>query len=154
MSVNNNNNNNKFFQHEKKFIFGKAYETLLVKTPPYGKHNYNLETCDEIGNIVPNTEKFLGYYQSSAHVGYGDGGTRYDYFTNKKGEIVMNYLNYEGTTRYRKVNTEIEVRLPYLTLYESVGNNINEGGKNEHINRYILNPDICKEICSFMNPNI
>jgi hypothetical protein len=146
-------NKPKFFQNEKKFVVGKAYETLKVQTPRWGTYVSNLETCDEIGTIIPNTEKFLGYYVSSQNYGYGDNGTRYDYFTNEKGETITNCLDYDGTTRYRKVNSFIDERLPYLSLIESVGEKTNMDGKNEHINKYILNQDLVKEICSFMNPN-
>jgi hypothetical protein len=62
-------------------------------------------------------------------------------------------LDYDGTTRYRKVNSFMDERLPYLSLIESVGEKTNMDGKNEHINKYILNQDLVKEICSFMNPN-
>jgi hypothetical protein len=61
-------------------------------------------------------------------------------------------LDYDGTTRYRVVNTFIDERLSYLKLVESVGEAINVEGKNEHINKYLLNELIVKEICSFMNP--
>ena len=101
-------NNTKFFQNEKKFVVGQAYETLDVKTPTWGTYECNYEICDEIGTIIPNSEKFLGYYVSSQHFGYGDGRTRCDYFTDKDGKPVSNYLKYEGTTRYRKVKSDIE----------------------------------------------
>ena len=97
---------NKFFQNEKKFEVGEVYETLDVKSPRWGTYEPNLETCDEIGAIIPNSERFLGYYVSSKYFGYGDGGTRCDYFTDKDGNPVSNYLKYEGTTRYRKVKQE------------------------------------------------
>jgi hypothetical protein len=100
-------NENKFFQNEKKFVVGEVYETLDVKSPRWGTYEPNLETCDEIGTIIPNSEKFLGYYVSSKHFGYGDGGTRCDYFTDKDGNPVSNYLKYEGTTRYRKIKIDI-----------------------------------------------
>ena len=147
-------NKPKFFQNNKKFVVGKAYETLNVQTPRWGTYDSNLETCDEIGTIIPNTEKFLGYYVSSQNYGYGDNGGRYDYFTNEKGETISHCLNYEGTTRYREVKTFMEVRLPYLNLVEAVGEKINIDGKNEHINKYLLNPDLVKEISSFMNPDL
>ena len=143
-----------FFQSEKKFVVGKAYETLRVKTPPYGTYKSTLETCDEIGTIIPNSKKFLGYYVSSQNYGYGDNGGRYDYFKNINGENVTHSLNYDGSTRYRVVNTFIDERLPYLKLVESVGKAVNVEGKNEHINKYLLNELIVKEICSFMNPDL
>jgi hypothetical protein len=79
------------------------YETLRVNSPPYGTYISNYETCDEIGKIIPNSEKFLGKYISSQTYGYGDNGGRYDYFTNEKNEIISNYLDYDGKTRYREV---------------------------------------------------
>jgi hypothetical protein len=63
-------------------------------------------------------------------------------------------LDYDGTTRYRVVNTFIDERLPYLKLVESVGKAVNVEGKNEHINKYLLNELIVKETCSFMNPKL
>ena len=72
----------KFFQNEKKFVVGKSYETLRVQKPRFGTYEYNLETCDEIGTIIPNSEKFLGTYVSSQNYGYRDSSGRYDYFTN------------------------------------------------------------------------
>ena len=94
----------KFFQHEAKFVVGKVYETLRVKSPPYnGK--LNLETCDEIGTIIPNSEKILGKYFSSLHFGYGDNRTRCDTFLNDKGEHISYYLDYDGTTRFREITT-------------------------------------------------
>jgi hypothetical protein len=143
-----------FFQSEKKFVVGKAYETLRVKSLPYGTYKCTLETCDEIGTIIPNSQKFLGNYVSSQKYGYGDNGGRYDYFKNINGENVTHSLDYDGTTRYRVVNTFIDERLPYLKLVESVGESINVEGKNEHINKYLLNELIVKEISSFMNPDL
>jgi len=145
-------NTNKFFQNEKKFIVGEYYETLMVKTPPYNP-KVNIEICDEVGNIISGSEKFLGKYVSSRHVGYGDNGTRYDYFINYEGKQVTHYLNYEGTTRYRKVSF-MDERLPYVDLAEGVGSNVNLDEKDEHINRYFLNPIMVKEICSFMGPDM
>jgi hypothetical protein len=40
----------------------------------------------------------------------------------------------------------------YLKLIESTGDKKNTNGINEHINTFILNEDVAKEICSFMNP--
>jgi len=144
----------KFFQNEKKFEVGKSYETLSVQTPRWGTYESNLETCDEIGTIKPNSEKFLGRYVSSQNYGYGDNGGRYDYFINEKGENVTNCLDYDGTTRYRMVHTHMEERLPYLSVVEGVGHGINLNGENEHINTYILNELVVKEVCSIMNPKL
>ena len=143
-----------FFQSEKKFVVGKAYETLRVKSLPYGTYKCTLETCDEIGIIIPNSQKFLGYYVSSQSYGYGDNGGRYDYFKNIKGENVTHYLDYDGTTRYREVKTFMDERLPYLKLVEGVGQGTNPERKNEHINKYLLNDLLVKEISSFMNPHL
>jgi hypothetical protein len=163
-----------FFQIEKKFVVGKSYETLRVKTPPWGTYVSNLETCDEIGTIIPNSEKFLGKYVSSQRYGYGDNGGRYDYFTNIKGETITNCLDYDGTTRYRKVKTLMDERINYIMLLEgtsdeinvmpppppSISNNVilppslNKIDVNEHINKYLFDENLVKEICSFMNPLI
>ena len=102
------NNQNKFFQNEKKFVVGKWYETLRVKSPKWGTYELNMETCDEIGTIIQGSTKFLGKYVSSQCYGYGDNGGRYDYFTNEKGETISNYLDYDGTTRYRKVSLYLD----------------------------------------------
>lgn len=144
-----NNMKSNFFQNEKKFVVGKSYETLRVITPKWGTYPYNLEICDEIGTIIPNSEKFLGKYVSSQFYGYGDNGGRYDYFTNEKGETITNCLDYDGKTRYR-VKSFIDNRIPYISLAEAVGENINQNGVNEHINRYLLNPLLVKEICSYI----
>ena len=78
---------------------------MRVKSPPYyGK--INIETCDEIGTIIPNSEKLLGKYISSVKIGYGDNGTRCDTFLNDKEEQITHYLDYDGTTRFREVMTE------------------------------------------------
>ena len=84
----------------------------------------------------------------------GNNGGRYDYFRNEKGENVTHSLDYDGTTRYRVVNTFIDERLQYLKLVESVGEAINVEVKNEHINKYLLNDLIVKEVCCFMNPQL
>jgi hypothetical protein len=144
----------KFFQDEKKFVVGKVYETLRVKSPPWGTYSVDLEKCDEIGTIIPNTEKFLGKYVSSLNYGYGDNGGRYDYFTNAEGKEIGHCLDYNGTTRYREVKTFMNERLPYLSLIEGIGNGVNPENKNEHINKYVFNQELTKEICSFMNPDI
>jgi hypothetical protein len=141
----------KFFQNEKKFKVGEFYETIMVKSPPYNS-TVNIENCDEIGTIIPGIPLYLGKYVTSKYYGYGDNGTRCDYFINNKGEMISHYLCYEGTTRYRKISF-IENRLPYLFLIEGLGDNVNQGGINEHINKFILNEVIIKEICSFMDPN-
>lgn len=106
----------KFFQSEKKFVVGKTYETLSVKSPPYNKNNYvyDLETCDEKGTIIPNTELLLGEYVESYTYGYGDNGGRCDYFINKEGIKISNYLDYNGTTRYREVQNNIKERINSL----------------------------------------
>jgi hypothetical protein len=114
-------NKQKFFQDEKKFVVGKAYETLRVKSPQWGTYSVDLEKCDEIGTIIPNTEQFLGKYVSSQNYGYGDNGGRYDYFTNEKGETISHCLNYDGTTRYREVNSFMDERHPYLSLLKKLG---------------------------------
>ena len=144
----------KFFQNEKKFVVGQAYETLRVKSPQWGTYSVDLEKCDEIGTIIPNTEQFLGHYIRSQKYGYGDNGGRYDYFTNAEGKEIAHCLNYDGTTRYRKVQSFMDERLPYLSLVEGVGDNVNPQNTNEHINKYLLNQELIKEICSFMNPLI
>jgi hypothetical protein len=95
----------RFFQHETKFVIGKIYETLRVKSPPYNGI-INIETCDEIGTIIPNSEKLLGQYVLSVKIGYGDNGTRCDTFLNDKGEQINHYLDYDGTTRFREVVAE------------------------------------------------
>jgi len=66
--------------------------------------------------------------------------------------MISHYLCYEGTTRYCKISF-IENRLPYLFLVEGVDNNLNPDGKNEHINKFILNEIIIKEISCFIDPN-
>jgi hypothetical protein len=146
----------KFFQNEKKFVVGKTYETIRVQTPPWKPHNgsylHNLETCDEIGTIIPNSELFLGKYVSSQCYGYGDNGGRYDNFINNKGQEISHYLDYDGTTRYREVKSDMDERINYLKLIESTGGIKNVDGTNEHINKFILNKEVLKEICSFMNP--
>jgi len=96
--------NEKFFQNEKKFIVGMYYETLKVNTHQYKTYNVTLETCDEFGIIIPNSEKFLGKYVSSQYFGYGDSGTRCDKFLNDQGVEINHYLDYDGTTRFRQVN--------------------------------------------------
>jgi len=141
---------NKFFQNEKKFVVGKWYETLRVISPPYG--TYESEPSDEIGKIIPKSEQFLGKYVKSVNYGYGDNGGRYDYFQNINGESVTYMLAYDGKTRYREISDYIDNRLPYLDLVEGVGNNTNLDNKNEHINRYYLNPLVIKEVCSFISP--
>lgn len=146
----NNQKQEKFFQNEKKFVVGDTYETLKVRSKYRGF--YDIETCDECGEIIPNTELFLGKYVSSYNYGYGDNGGRCDKFINNLGEQITHYLDYDGTTRYRRVKSHMEERINYLKLVESTGETKNEGGENEHINKYILNEGLIKEICSFMNP--
>ena len=138
----------KFFQNEKKFVVGKTYETIRVQTPPWNPHN--IEPCDEIGKIIPNSQLFLGTYVSSEHYGYGDNGGRYDTFINKNGEKIYHYLDYDGTTRYREVKSDMDERINYLKVIESTGGKKND--TNEHINKFLLNKEVIKEICSFMNP--
>ena len=74
----------------------------------------------------------MGEYVSSQNVGYGDNGTRYDYFKNNEGKEIVHYLNYEGTTRYREVKTFIDV---HVSLLEGIGDGVNPENKNEHINK-------------------
>ncbi len=147
----------KFFQNEKKFVVGKTYETIRVKSPPWRPHTEcsylrNLETCDEIGTIIPKSELFLGKYVKSQNYGYGDNGGRCDTFINKKGQEISHYLDYDGTTRYREVKSDMDERIHYLKLIESTSDKKNTNGINEHINAFILNKEVSKEICSFMNP--
>ena len=162
-------NKPKFFQNEKKFIVGNSYETLRVETPRWGTYVSNLETCDEIGTIIPNSEKFLGTYVSSQNYGYGDNGGRYDYFTNEKGETITNCLDYDGKTRYRQVQTCMDERIDFLMLFKGTEseivtldatqepntvqfNDMPPPPPDEDINKYLFDENLVKEICSFMNP--
>jgi hypothetical protein len=140
----------KFFQNEKKFVLGKSYETIKVIAKYRGYTD--LETCDEYGDIVPNSELFLGKYVSSYNYGYGDNGGRRDEFINNEGKQVYHYLDYDGTTRYREVKSHMDERINFLKLVESTSNIVNNNRKNEHINTFLLNPLLVKEISSFMNP--
>jgi len=94
----------------------------------------------------------LGKYVKSAHYGWGDNRGRVDTFINDQGQEVSHYLDYDGTTRYQRIKSRMEERLPFLKLVESTGGKKNEGGKNEHINTYLLNEIIVREVCTFMNP--
>jgi len=143
----------KFFQNEKKFVVGKLYETIRVKSPPYSSNYvFDIETCDERGTIIPNSELFLGKYVNSQRYGYGDNSGRCDQFINNEGQQVSHYLDYDGTTRYREVRTHMDERVAFLKVVESTGEIKNENNEKEHINKFILNDVIVKEVCSFMNP--
>ena len=146
----NNQEQEKFFQNEKKFVVGDTYETLKVRANYRGF--YEIETCDQYGEIIPNTELFLGKYVSSYSYGHGDNGGRCDSFINNEGIQISHYLDYDGTTRYRRVKTHMDERVNYVKVIESTGETKNANLENEHINKYILNPELSKEICSFMNP--
>jgi hypothetical protein len=155
-------NKQKFFQDEKKFVVGKSYETLRVEMPRWGTYVSNIETCDEVGTIIPNSEKFLGKYVGSQNYGYGDNRGRYDYFTNEKGETIENSLDYDGKTRYRQLQTYTDERINYLMLYEGIENETNKINTidayqepiptqrsdmpppppYEHINRYLLDLNV------------
>jgi hypothetical protein len=153
MSNNTNTNTLRFFQNEKKFVIGDTYETLRVRSPPYDpKVKIPIDICDEVGVIIPKSEIYLGKYVDSARYGWGDNSGRIDYFINDQGEKVAHYLEYDGTTRYRRVKSHMEERLPFLKLVESTGVKKNEDNKNEHINKYVLNELITMEVCTFMNP--
>jgi hypothetical protein len=153
---------NKFFQYENKFIVGKEYETIRVNS--YNVPYTSIKNSDEVGTIIPNTSIFLGKYIASWNYGYGDNSGRVDYFINNKGEKVSNYLDYDGKTRYREVKTLMDERIAFLNMIESIEDIViediviedivNQEMSKEHINRYILNPVISKEICSFMNNTI
>jgi hypothetical protein len=143
----------KFFQIETKFVVGNYYEFLRVKMPKWGTYASNLETCDEIGTIIPNSTILLGKYVSSLSFGYGDNRSRCDTFINYDNKLITNYLLYDGTTRYREVESYFDTRINYLSLIEGVGDGLNKNGKNEHINKYLLDQELSKEICSFMGPN-
>jgi len=144
----------KFFQNETKFEVGKTYETLRVKNPAIITVKVNLETCDEVGVIIPNSERLLGKYVSSQHFGYGDNRSRCDNFLNDEGLTFSYYLDYDGTTRFRQVKTFMDERIEFIKLADGVNIGKNKGQINEHINTYLLNPLLIKEICSFMNPAI
>lgn len=141
----------KFFQNEKKFIVGNNYSTLKVNSPRY-TGLVPIEKCDEVGTIIPNTELVLGKYVKSEYYGYGDGGGRCDTFINNDGLTITHYLDYYGTTRYRDITSFMNARVNYLSLVEGLRENKNIDNKNEHTNRYLLNNEIKKEVCSFMPP--
>jgi len=145
-----------FFQNEKKFVVGQTYETLRVNRPPYNKDTfiYNLETCDEVGTIISGSELFLGKYVRSWNYGSGDNIGRCDTFMNDKGVEVSCYLDYDGKTRYRQTKTFMDERIPFINLVESIEGKTNKDHVNEHVNKFLFNPVITKEICSFMNPII
>jgi len=151
ISNDNNKLNSNFFQNEKKFVVDNTYEALRERTPPYNP-KISIDICDEVGSIIPKSELYLGKYVSSCHYGYGDNGGRVDYFINDQGQEVSHYLDYDGTTRYRRVKSHMDERIPYLQVVESTGGKKNKDGKNEHINKFLLNDEIVKEVCSFMNP--
>jgi len=148
-----------FFQNETKFIVGETYETIRVKSPPYNSQTwvFNPETCDEIGTIIPNSELLLGKYISSQRYGFGDNSGRCDNFINENGDTISNYLDYDGTTRYRLVKTHMEERINYIKLVNGIeenGNDIKLDREKEHIHKFMFNEGIVKEVCSFMNPLI
>ena len=150
-----NNNNAKFFQNEKKFVVGNIYETIRVKDNNYHSSKqpgYSIETCDEFGDVIEGSELYLGKYVKSWRYGYGDGGGRCDTFTNNNGVDVSHYLDYDGTTRYREIKTLMDERVNYLMVAESTGHTIHPSGKEAHIIKFVLNEEIIKEVCSFMNP--
>ena len=140
----------KFFQNESKFVVGKSYETIKVRAPYRGYTD--IATCDEYGDIIPGSTLFLGKYVSSLHYGFGDNGGRCDKFINNDGLEITHYLDYDGTTRYREVTTHMDERINFLKVVETADGKVNEDGINEHVNRFLLNPVIAKEVCSFMNP--
>ena len=142
--------NQKFFQNESKFVVGKSYETIKVRAPYRGYTD--IATCDEYGDIIPNSSLFLGKFVSSWHYGYGDNSGRRDTFINNSGQEITHYLDYDGTTRYREVRTHMDERVNFLTLVEGTDGKVNECRVNEHVNKFLLNPVIAKEVCSFMNP--
>ena len=141
-----------FFQNESKFIVGNTYETLRVNHVPYNR--FNTQLSDEVGTVIPNTSIFLGKYVSSYSYGHGDNGGRCDTFISTNGKQVSNYLDYDGTTRYREIKTYMDERISFLQLYESIVTEcpINIYANNENINKFLFNEDVAKEICSFMNP--
>jgi hypothetical protein len=173
-------NKPKFFQNEKKFVVGESYETLRVKMPPWGTYVSNIETCDEIGTIIPNSEKFLGKYVSSQNYGCRDSSGRYDYFTNENNETITNCLDYHGTTRYRVVSNidkkidsvmflegiEDEINNqppPPPSIFNNANNNdalpappssANNSYDAEHITKCLLELNFFKEICTYTNPSI
>ena len=141
-----------FFQNERKFIVGKTYETIRIEICPYTNYANTMHILDELGVQIPDSEIFLGKYVSSYNYGYGHNSGRCDIFINNKGKQISNYLDYDGRTRYRQVKDYIDERVNYLMMIESIGYKENINGTNEYINKYILNEDIAKEICSFMSP--
>jgi hypothetical protein len=143
-------NPNKFFQNESKFIVGNTYETLRVNQGPYNR--FNTQPCDEVGTVIPNTCILLGKYESSYSYGHGDNRGRRDTFMASNGQQVSNYLDYDGKTRYREIKSYMDERIDFLKLIESTGEKRNVNNKNEHINTFLFNEVISKEICSFMNP--
>jgi hypothetical protein len=48
----------------------------------------------------------------------------------------------------------MDERISFLQLYESIVTECptNIYAKNEHVNKFLFNEDVSKEICSFMNP--
>ena len=139
-----------FFQNENKFIVGKTYETIRIERCQYTNYANNMHILDELGLQIPNSELFLGKYVSSYNYGYGRNSGRCDIFINNKGEQISNHLDYDGRTRYRQVKDYMDERINYLMMIESISDKKNINGTNEHINKFILNEDITKEICSFI----
>ena len=135
-------NSNIFFQNESKFKYRHTYSTIRVKIPPYNP-NISLTKCDEVGTIIPNTERLLGRYICSQYCGYGDGGTRYDYFLDYKNNLITNILDYDGTTRYIQL-FDLESRINYIKLSEGINTSLS------HIIKFLFDDFIIKEICTYL----
>ena len=135
-------NSNNFFQNEIKFKYIHTYLTIKVNTPPYNL-NIPLTKCDEVGSIIPNTERLLGRYIRSEYCGFGDGGTRYDYFLDYKNNIITNILDYDGSTRYVQL-FDLESRINYIKLSEGIHTS------SSHIIKFLFDDFIIKDICSYL----
>ena len=143
---------NKFFQNNDKFIVGQFYEKVQVEVTDYEITRTPLKIEDEIGRIIPNSSVLLGQYVKSYFSGIWKRRCRCDCFIGKNGrEIIHELTRYNmKTIRYRRVMIDMEERISFLKIIESTGDVINT--TNEHITRYLMDENISKEICSFMNP--
>lgn len=93
--------NTYFFQNENKFIVGLCYEKINVDYT-WNPH-IPLDRSDEYGDIIPETNVYVGKYIKTIIGGFNDGRIRKDYFDLNGVENIV-FLDFDGSTRYRQVD--------------------------------------------------
>ena len=122
-------------------IYGKYYE--------YGEYTHSIGSYPNY-RYFTNKTRYVGKLVKRLDGDYGENRWRADYFVNGYGKTTKIMYSFWGKYGFREVLCRdfwLE-RIPYIMLLESTPVN-----NEDHIQKYIFDDVIIKEICTFLGPD-